>query len=60
MIDYRAFTVGEDGHIDGGRNYKRATDQDAIVWARQWLENKPIEIWNGERFVKRLEPEVFA
>lgn len=56
MADYRAFSIGSDGHIDGSRSYKCASDEDALVWAAQWVETKALEIWCGARFVKRLEP----
>jgi hypothetical protein len=54
MKDYRAFTIGPDGHIDGSHAYSCANDEDAIVWAEQWLEASPIEVWSGERLVRRL------
>ena len=56
MADYRAFFVGADGQFDGYRAFVCDTDDDAIVWAEQLLEDQPIELWTGARLVKRLAP----
>lgn len=54
MADYRVFFVGSDGHVDGSRAFVCDTDDNAIVWAEQLLEDQPIELWTGARLVKRL------
>jgi hypothetical protein len=54
MNEYRAYVVGQDGHIKGFRAYACASDVDATVWARQPLDDNDIELWSGERFVVRL------
>ena len=56
MADYRAFFVGVDGHFQGFRALVCDTDENAVIWAEQLLEDQPIELWSGPRLVKRLSP----
>ena len=53
--EYRAYTIGPDGHITASRAFKCADDSDAIVWAKQLIDGYDIELWSGERFVARVE-----
>jgi hypothetical protein len=55
MIEYRAYSLGEDGHFISHRAFVCATDGDAIVWAKQLQDGHPIELWSGKRFVIRIE-----
>jgi hypothetical protein len=57
MLDYRAYTVGNDGHFVRSRGFACETDNDAIVWAKQLVDGSAIELWNNARFVARLEPK---
>jgi hypothetical protein len=52
--EYRAFTIGHDGHIESSRAFVCESDEDAIVWAKQLVDGHDIELWSGERFVTRL------
>lgn len=56
MADYRVFFVGADGHVDGYQAFVCDTDDNAIVRAKQFLEDRPLELWTGARLVKRLYP----
>ena len=57
MADYRAYTVGEDGHfLDCEARHCKDNSQ-AIEWARQLIAGRAIELWCGERFVARIEPK---
>jgi len=53
--EYRAFTMGHDGHIKSSRAFVCESDDDATVWAKQLLDGHDIELWSGERFVIRLD-----
>ena len=53
--EYRAFTVGDDGHVTGARALVCENDEDATVWVKQLLDGHDIELWSGERFVIRLD-----
>lgn len=55
MAEYRVYTVGSDGHFIRSRGFVCDKDEDALVWARQWVDGAAVEVWNGERFVARLE-----
>ena len=54
MNEYRAYTMGHDGHITASRAFVCEGDEDATVWARQLVDGHDIELWSGERFVIRL------
>ena len=53
-MQYRASIVDVNGRIENSRTFACANDEDAIVWARQMLHGNPVELWCGERLVKRL------
>jgi hypothetical protein len=57
MTEYRVYTVGADGHFVNFRGFVCDHDEDALVWARQWMDGAAVEVWSGERFVTRLEPD---
>jgi hypothetical protein len=57
MAEYRIYTVGADGHFVNFRGFVCDHDEDALVWARQWMDGAAVEVWSGERFVTRLEPD---
>jgi hypothetical protein len=56
MTDYRAYTVGDDGHIVASRGFRCDNDRDAIEWAKQLMDARALELWSGERLVHRLNP----
>jgi hypothetical protein len=59
MGDYRAFKIGPDGHFAASRAFVCDSDEEAIEWAKQLQEDRPVELWSGDRLVKRLpEPIV--
>jgi hypothetical protein len=57
MADYRAYTVGLDGRLIGFEPLVCADDAEAIERAKLLVGDRSIELWNGPRFVIRLEPE---
>lgn len=54
MAEYRAYTVGEDGHFIGFEPLVCADDAEAISQALRLLNGHDIELWNGKRLVKHL------
>ena len=54
MNEYRAYMVGHDGRIKSSRAFVWENDSDAVAWAEQLVDDHDIELWSGERFVKRL------
>ena len=55
--EYRAYVVGTDGHFVSFRAFRCANDSEAVTWAKQLVDGHDVELWNRERFVKRLSPE---
>jgi hypothetical protein len=54
MPEYRAYTVGPDGHIIGVEAMVCANDEEAIEWARRLVEGHGVELWSGSRLVIRF------
>ena len=57
MAEYRAYTVGDDGHFDGFEPLICDNDDDATAKACALLDTKDIELWSGPRLVIRLKPK---
>jgi hypothetical protein len=55
MAEYRAYTVGRDGHFVGVKTLTGADDAEAIDKAKPFVDGHDIELWNGDRLVTRLE-----
>ncbi len=56
MANYRIVSVDDAGKVRSQRNFACATDEDAIIWAKQLENEKPTELWSGPRFVMRIDP----
>jgi hypothetical protein len=54
MQEYRAFTVGRDGHFNGFEPMTCANDNEAIKKATRLSAQYPVELWSGTRLVVRL------
>jgi hypothetical protein len=52
--EYRAYTVGTDGHFIGFEPLVCADDGEAIDRAKRLVDGHDIELWNGPRFLMRL------
>ena len=57
MAQYRAFTIGDDGHSISYRAFTCVNDAEAIVWAKQLLDHHAVELWSGDRFIIRLDDQ---
>jgi hypothetical protein len=58
MADYRAYTVGGDGHFVGYKPMKCADDAEAIEKAKRMVNGQNVELWSGPRLVIRLEQKL--
>ena len=56
MNEYRAYIVGRDGHFASYRAFRCADDAEAVAWAKQLIDGHDVELWSGERFIVRLQP----
>jgi hypothetical protein len=54
MAEYRAYTVGIDGHFVGYQPLVCADDAEAITEAKRMVDGHDIELWSGPRLVVRL------
>jgi hypothetical protein len=58
MREYRFHTLGDDGHIARPPDIVECQDDhDAIAKALCIFDGLPIEIWDGDRLVRRLAPK---
>ena len=55
MADYRAYTIGSDGHFMGFEPLVCADDAEAIAQAKRLVVDHNIEVWSGERLVTGLK-----
>jgi hypothetical protein len=55
VAEYRAYTVGCDGHFTGFEPLVCADDSEAIEKAKRLIDGHDIELWSGNRLVTRLE-----
>jgi hypothetical protein len=54
MAEYRAYTVGIDGHFVGFKALVCVDDAEAINKAKRPVDGHDIELWSGARFIIRL------
>jgi hypothetical protein len=54
MAEYRAYSIGIDGHIVGFEALVCADDVEAINKAKRLVDGHDIELWSGVRLVIRL------
>jgi hypothetical protein len=55
---YRAFEIGEDGHVAGRIDLRYCpNDEAAKRWAKRLVDGKTIEVWDGFRRIARFEPK---
>jgi hypothetical protein len=55
MIDYRAYLIDSDGHIEGFEPLVCADDEGAIEQAQRLARERDVELWSGGRLVARLK-----
>jgi hypothetical protein len=53
--EYRAYTVGVDGHFIGFEPLICRDDGEAIAKAKRLVDGHDIEVWNGDRLVIQLK-----
>jgi hypothetical protein len=54
-LEYRAYTVGNDGHFIGYEAFVCANDTEATEKAKRLVDGHDVELWNGARFVIKLD-----
>jgi hypothetical protein len=53
-LEYRAYFIGNDGHFASFRAFVCNSDDEAVEWARQFVDCLDVELWSGKRFVSQL------
>ena len=56
MAEYRAYTVGVEGHFVGFERLTCADDAEAIEKAKRLVDGQDIELWSGPGLVIRISP----
>jgi hypothetical protein len=51
VIEYRAYTVGRDGHLNACEPLICASDEEAIEKANRLVHGHDVELWSGARLV---------
>jgi hypothetical protein len=54
LTDYRAYTVGPDGHFMSFEPMACDDDAEAIQKTKRLMDGHRIELWSGARFIARL------
>ena len=58
MREYRFYTIGTDGHIDGpATDHVLPNDSAAIEEAKKLVNGHDVEIWQGPRLVAYVVPD---
>jgi hypothetical protein len=57
MRYYRAYTIGEDGHIVQALNLDCKDDSAAVESAKQFVNGHDIEVWQEDRMVATLRSD---
>jgi hypothetical protein len=52
--EYRAYTVGPDGHFKYARDFVAVNDDAALEHARQFVDGHDVEMWSGARLIAKL------
>jgi hypothetical protein len=51
MTTYRVYTVGKHGNFMAVKKFDAATDEEALMIARQSFDSSELEVWTGDRKV---------
>ena len=54
-LEYRAYCIGDDGHIVRSNQFVAANDEAAFEQARNFVNGHDVELWRGDRLVARLK-----
>ncbi|WFU19956.1 hypothetical protein [Bradyrhizobium sp. CB3481] len=49
---YRAFILGDDGHVEGRVDLQCSSDSEAIRMARQLVDGHDVELWQLDRKIE--------
>jgi hypothetical protein len=56
MLYYRLYFFDRfSGHIDHFREFEAESDEAAVAFAEDWVDGRPMELWNRDRRLKRWQ-----
>jgi hypothetical protein len=55
MADYRAYTVGKDGHFESFEAIQASSDEEALKIAEKLADGRDVELWHLARKVAVLK-----
>lgn len=55
---YRVVWLRRDGRIEGAEIICSADDREAMTMARGMTDGRSIEVWDRERFIRRLDHHI--
>jgi hypothetical protein len=55
MAGYRVYVIGIEGHFISVINLDCADDSTAIEYAKQFIGEHGIELWQGDRLIKKFD-----
>ena len=54
-MDYRAYIMGPDGHIENRVELQCDDDDEAVRFAKQFVDGHDVELWQCDRMVAHLK-----
>lgn len=57
MQEYRAYVIGQDGHVIGRIDLQCADESEARRLAKSAVDGHAVELWQRDRFIERFEPD---
>jgi hypothetical protein len=58
MVEYRLCFLESDGRVGGMRDIVCEDDQMAVELAARFKHEHVVEVWAGDRLIKRLDPKL--
>jgi hypothetical protein len=55
MLEYRAYVIGQDGHIELRVDFVCADEQAAKESAKQLLNGRDVELWQGANLIETIK-----
>ena len=55
-IEYHAYMIGDDGHINMRLDLRCESDAVAREHAQQLVDGHAVELWRGDQLLDRFEP----
>ena len=57
MEEYRAYVIGQDGHIINRIDIPCSDEGEARRLAKNAVDGHAVELWQLDRFIERFDPE---